>query len=80
MVLAQSLSSGCRERVPALAVGPLLQRPAELLRGLVQLGSMLVVKLGTRGQRFRELDDQHRTELNEAAKQLWKSLESRSES
>jgi hypothetical protein len=27
-----------------------------------------------------ELDDQHRTELNEAAKQLWKSLESRSES
>src|SRR6516164_7290783 len=27
-----------------------------------------------------ELDDQHRTELNEAAKQLWKSLELRSES
>jgi hypothetical protein len=26
-----------------------------------------------------ELDEQHRTELNEAAKQLWRSLERRSE-
>jgi hypothetical protein len=43
--------------VLALAVGPRLQRPAELLCGLVQLGSVLVVELGTRGQRFRHLDE-----------------------
>ena len=62
MVLAQSLSSGYRERMLALAVGPRLQRPAELLRGLVQVGSMLVVELGTRGQRSGELDENVRQE------------------
>jgi len=62
MVLAQSLSSGYRERMLALAVGPRLQRPAELPCGLVQLGSVLVVEFGTRGQRFSQLDENVRQE------------------
>src|SRR6516162_1236936 len=62
MVLAPTLSSGHRERVPVLAIGPWLQRPAELLCGLVQLGSMLLVELRTRGQRFSQLDENVRQE------------------
>ena len=44
-----------RKRVPASALGPRLQRPAELLCGLAQLGSVLLVELTARGERFREL-------------------------
>src|SRR5215469_9255430 len=43
--------------VPASARGARLQRPAELLSGLIQLGSVLFVELRTRGQRFGELDE-----------------------
>jgi hypothetical protein len=63
LILAPSLSSGYREQVPALAVGSRLQRPAELLCGLVQLSSVLVVELGTRGQRFSQLDENVGQEL-----------------
>jgi hypothetical protein len=56
MVLARSLSSGYRERLAALAVGPRLQGLAQLLCGLAELGAMLLVELTASGQRFSKLD------------------------
>ena len=62
-----------------------LVRPGEDRREVVMhvhygLLADILVELAKSLASRPELDDQHRTELNEAAKQLWKSLESRSES
>src|ERR1700756_384923 len=62
MVVAPSQSGRWSESECASALGARLQRPAELLCGLVQLASVLLVELSTRGQRFRELDENVRQE------------------